>query len=86
MTALLWHSTPLEIGAGGVPPGMAADQPVVETHLLDFSGDLYGSSLTLHFLARLRDWKDFSDTASLQAQIADDIVRTRAVCADYRMG
>jgi riboflavin kinase/FMN adenylyltransferase len=85
MTALHWHNTPLEIGSAGIPPGLAPDQHVVETHLLDFAGDLYGSSLTLHFLQRLRDWQDYSDTATLQAQIAVDIAQTRGVCAAHGM-
>jgi riboflavin kinase/FMN adenylyltransferase len=85
MTALHWHNTPLEIGISGVPPSLTPDQYVVETHLLDFSGDLYGSSLTLHFLERLRGWQDFADTAALQARIAEDIAQTREVCARHGM-
>lgn len=85
MTAQLWHSTPLEIGSSGIPPGMSADQPVVETHLLDFTGNLYGDTLTLHFLEKLRDWQDFTDTALLQATIQRDIEQTRAVCAAQQM-
>jgi riboflavin kinase/FMN adenylyltransferase len=83
MTALHWHSTPLEIGAGTVPASLTPDQYVVESHLLDFSGDLYGSSLTLHFVQRLRGWIDFADTRSLQQQIAADLAATREVCQGH---
>jgi riboflavin kinase/FMN adenylyltransferase len=45
---------------------------VIETHLLDFDGDLYGKPLRLEFVARLRDEQRFDSAEALQAQIARD--------------
>ncbi len=53
--------------------------PRVETHLLDYDGDLYGKELALEFHERLRDEKKFSSVQELVAQIQADISRTREI-------
>lgn len=45
----------------------------VETHLLDFSGDIYGQQLEVAFVERLRDEITFTGPEALVAQIAKDI-------------
>jgi riboflavin kinase/FMN adenylyltransferase len=45
----------------------------VESHLLDFEGDLYGDRMEVRFLARLRDEKKFPDAAALSDQIGRDL-------------
>jgi riboflavin kinase/FMN adenylyltransferase len=50
----------------------------VETWLPDFSGDLYGQSLRVAFLERLRDEIKFPSPAALQEQIARDLASMRA--------
>ncbi len=44
-----------------------------ETYLIDFSGDLYGRVLTVHFLKYLREEKRFENLDLLRAQITQDI-------------
>lgn len=53
--------------------------PVVETHILDFEGDLYGKEITLEFIAHLRDERRFSGPAALVTQIEKDIRRAREI-------
>jgi riboflavin kinase/FMN adenylyltransferase len=53
----------------------------VETHLLDFNGDLYGEEMELTFLARLRPEQKFSTIEELIAQIQSDIKNARAILA-----
>lgn len=54
----------------------------MEVHLLNFDGDLYGRSLRIGFVARLRAEQKFPDLAALRAQIARDVEAGRsAVCA-----
>jgi riboflavin kinase / FMN adenylyltransferase len=48
------------------------EQPVVETHLFDFSGDLYGRRVELFFHLRLRPEKRFPSARHLVEQIARD--------------
>lgn len=49
----------------------------VETHILDFDGDLYGQTIRVRVLHRLRGEKKFSGIDELRAQITRD--RDRAV-------
>ncbi|RPI25564.1 MAG: bifunctional riboflavin kinase/FAD synthetase [Acidobacteria bacterium] len=51
--------------------------PVIEAHLLDFKGDLYGTTVSLDFCLRLRAEKRFESVDSLKKQIAKDIAVTR---------
>lgn len=44
----------------------------IETHLLGFSGDLYGRRITLSFVRRLRDEQHFSSPEALARQMAID--------------
>lgn len=49
----------------------------VETHLFDFSGDVYGQRLEIAFVARLRGEQKFADLDELLAQIRRDIAAAR---------
>lgn len=51
----------------------------VETHLLDFQGDIYGQDIQLHFVERLRGEKRFDSPEELKAQIGRDVDRAIAV-------
>jgi riboflavin kinase/FMN adenylyltransferase len=50
---------------------------LIEAFLLDFSGDLYGETLTVEFVARLRAEERFNDVDALVAQMRVDVERTR---------
>lgn len=63
----------------GVRPTVDDGETVnCETYLIDFSGDLYGRVLTVHFLKYLREEKRFEDLDLLRAQIAEDIRSARS--------
>jgi len=49
----------------------------VETHILDFSGDLVGETIRVNFIERLRDEKPFKSVDELAAQIKKDTIRAR---------
>lgn len=57
-------------GAGGL---------TVEAHLLDFSADLYGQTLALDFVERLRDERKFDGIQALIDQIQSDIGQARSI-------
>lgn len=65
----------------GVRPTFGAGERSVEVHLLDWSGDLYGRTLALDLLERLRDERRFDDVDALVSQIREDIARARALSA-----
>lgn len=52
---------------------------VLEAHLLDFSGDLYGKSMTVHPMEMLRATVEVSDDDELKRMIASDIRQIRAM-------
>lgn len=56
-------------------------RPVIEAHLLDFSGDLYGKTVRLDFVARLRPEIKFPGVEALLAQIHGDIAQARRILA-----
>lgn len=56
----------------GVRPTFGDSEPTIETHLLRFSGDLYGRRIRLGFVQRLRDERRFADIDALRAQIEAD--------------
>lgn len=45
---------------------------MIETHLFDFIGDLYGKALEVHFVEKLRDERRFPDVQALAEQIRRD--------------
>ncbi|NDJ34828.1 MAG: bifunctional riboflavin kinase/FAD synthetase [Chloroflexi bacterium] len=51
----------------------------VEAFLMDYSGDLYGETLTLDFVARIRNEMKFSGVEALIAQIQQDVARGREI-------
>lgn len=74
----------------GVRPTVDGRQLRFETHILDFppaghDGNLYGQSLTVEFVARLRGEQRFNGLAELQAQIQADIAAARDVFADAHL-
>lgn len=57
----------------GVRPTVnQVSQPLLEVHLFDFDGDLYGQRMAVEFVAKLRDEQKFDGLEPLKAQIALD--------------
>ena len=53
------------------------NQVTIETHLLDFDGDLYGRQLEIRFIERLRDERKFDNLQALKAQLNEDAQQVR---------
>ena len=56
----------------GMRPTVEGKARTIEVNILDFEGDLYGETLTLEFVKRLRDEVKFDGLASLKAQLEID--------------
>ena len=54
----------------------------VEVHLFDFKDDIYGETIKVNFIKRIRDEKRFSGIDELSAQISQDIESARRILAD----
>jgi len=61
------------MGVRPTVPGPA--RTLLEVHLLDFDGELYGRRVEVEFLEKIRDEEKFHDFDALKAQIAADIER-----------
>ena len=57
----------------GMRPTVNGKTAVCETHILDFSGDLYGKTVTVELLKFLRSEKRFSSLDELSSQVLSDI-------------
>ena len=62
----------------GYRPTLGGDtRPLLEVHLFDFEGDLYGAHLDVRFLGKLRDEMTFADFGALTTQIKADLLQAR---------
>ena len=68
----------------GANPTFDDAERKVEVHLLDFDGDLYGQTLTVEFLQRIRGTQTFPDVDQLRDQLLTDIARIRATSTGER--
>lgn len=61
----------------GVRPSVGGKELLLETHVIGFSGDLYGRRLRITLVEKLRDEKRFSSISDLKEQLQRDY----AICA-----
>ena len=56
----------------GIRPSVGGKELLLETHVLDFSGDLYGRKLCITLVEKIRDEKRFSSIGDLKEQLMRD--------------
>jgi riboflavin kinase/FMN adenylyltransferase len=56
----------------GSRPTFGLEARVLEVHLFEFSGDLYGETVTVEWVRRLRDVQAFPNREALVAQLGRD--------------
>ena len=56
---------------------------LIEAYLVDFDGDLYGKTLRVAFVERLRGEKRFPSVEDLIAQMHRDVAEARELCANF---
>ena len=59
---------------------------MLEVHLLDHGGDLYGRRLTVEFTDYIRRERKFESVESLKLQIAEDCATARRILAEATCG
>lgn len=67
------------VSSFGTRPTVDGIEPLLEAHLFDFEGDLYGRRIEVEFVAHLRDEVKFPDLPSLVAQMQRDDEQARAI-------
>jgi riboflavin kinase/FMN adenylyltransferase len=65
----------------GIRPMYEVKVPLMEAHLFDFDGDLYGKHLSVELVDYIRPEMRFTDLPGLIAQIAEDAQQARAILA-----
>lgn len=66
----------------GRRPTFDKEDVLLEVHIFDFDGDIYGAHMAVSFIEHLRDERKFDGLDSLKAQIAADSARAREILAD----
>jgi riboflavin kinase/FMN adenylyltransferase len=61
----------------GTRPTVFGTEPLLEAHLFDFDGDLYGQRIGVEFVAKLRDEEKYDDLPALVRQMGADAQQAR---------
>jgi riboflavin kinase/FMN adenylyltransferase len=65
----------------GIRPTFGDGEKTVETHLLNYKGDLYDKEITVEFVQKLRDEQRFGSPEELKIQIEKDVRKVEALLA-----
>lgn len=65
----------------GIRPMYQVEVPLMETHLFDFDGDLYGKYLSVELIRYIRPEAKFAGLSELIAQIGADAAKAREILA-----
>jgi riboflavin kinase/FMN adenylyltransferase len=72
------------VSSFGTRPTVDGVEPLLEAHLFDFAGDLYGRHIEVEFVAKLRDELKFPDLPSLTEQMHRDADQARALLSAHK--
>lgn len=67
------------VSSFGTRPTVDGREPLLEAHLFDFDGDLYGRRIEVEFVAKLRDEEKFPDLPALVVQMDRDAAQARRI-------
>ena len=70
----------------GTRPTVNGIEPLLEVHVLDFSGDLYGRLIEVEFVAKLRDEAKFDSLDALVSQMNIDAAQAREILSREQSG
>jgi hypothetical protein len=68
----------------GTRPTVNGVEPLLEVHIFDFHGDLYGKTIEVEFVAKLREELKFDSLDALVVQMDRDSARAREILKDFR--
>ena len=73
------------VSSFGTRPTVQGVEPLLEAHLFDFNGDLYGRHIEVEFVAKLRDELKFPDLPALTEQMHRDANNARRLLSAQRL-
>jgi riboflavin kinase/FMN adenylyltransferase len=65
----------------GTRPTVGGTRPLLEAHVFDFAGDLYGREIEVEFVARLREERKFDSLDAMVVQMHQDAADARSALA-----
>jgi riboflavin kinase / FMN adenylyltransferase len=77
------NGQPAAVNVGIRPTFESGRGLLVEAYLIDFDGDLYGRTLRIAFIARLRGERRFPSIEDLVAQMHRDVDEAKELCASF---
>jgi riboflavin kinase / FMN adenylyltransferase len=77
------NGQPAAVNVGVRPTFETGRGLLVEAYLIDFEGDLYGQTLRVAFIGRLRGERRFPSVEDLIAQMHRDVGEARELCASF---
>jgi riboflavin kinase / FMN adenylyltransferase len=80
------HGYPAAVNVGVRPTFRTGRGLLVEAHLIGFDGDIYGETLRIAFLERLRGEKRFESVDELVAQMNRDVDQARQIAGSSQAG
>ena len=78
------HGRPAAVNVGVRPTFETGRGLLVEAHLIDFDGDLYGETLRIAFVERMRGERRFESVDELVEQMNRDVEEARAIAEQAR--
>jgi riboflavin kinase/FMN adenylyltransferase len=80
-------SGPLDAVASlGTRPTVNGTEPLLEVHVFDFEGDLYGRPIEVEFIAKLRDEIKFGSVEAMRVQMKVDAAQARDLLSKVKSG
>lgn len=73
------------VSSFGTRPTVDGVEPLLEAHLFDYHGDLYGRHIDVEFVAKLRDEEKYDDLAALTDQMHRDAAQARTILSEHRL-
>lgn len=77
---------PAAISLGRRPTFYPDGLTLLEAHVIDFQGDLYGQAVSVRFVEKIRDQRRFGGLDELAAQLQHDVTTARTLLADVVSG
>ncbi len=68
----------------GHKPTIGENEINIETHILDYDGELYGRKIQIGFLKKLREEKKFKNLEELKGQLITDAANARELINEYK--
>lgn len=73
------HTARAGVASLGLRPTVGGTEPLLEAHVFDYDGSLYGRELEVEFVAKIRDEEKFENLDALVRQMHHDAAGARAI-------